>query len=240
VDEPYRLFTSRAEFRLLLRQDNAHRRLGPLARELGLLTPEQERALRERLAGEDRVMVWFRETVLPPGTVKEVMTAAGGELRWEGVLAAALVRRPGVSASAVLAAGGGWDDESGPPLDALAAVEVELRYEGYVRRERERAESIRAQARVGIPEDLPYLELQTLSWEAREKLQAVRPGTLAQAGRVRGVRPADVQALLMEVRRWRKRRGGEGAGPSLPPERESSVSSPEEGSEPSVPDPETR
>ena len=240
VDEPYRLFTSRAEFRLLLRQDNAHRRLGPVARELGLLTPGQEDALRDRLAEEDRVMVWFRETVLPPERVNEVMTAAGGEVRWEGVSAAALVRRPGVSAASVVAAGGGWEEEAGPPLDALAAVEVELRYEGYVRRERERAERIRAQARVGIPEDLPYLELQTLSWEAREKLQAVRPGTLVQASRVRGVRPADVQALLMEIRRWRKGRGGEGPGPTLLPERESSISSREGGSEPSVPDPRTR
>jgi len=240
VDEPYRLFTSRAEFRLLLRQDNAHRRLGPLARELGLLTAEQEGALQDRLKGEDRVMVWFRDTVLPPEGVKEVMAAAGGEARWEGVSAAGLVRRPGVRAGTVLAAGGGWLGEGPPPADVLAAVEVELRYEGYVRRERERAETIRGQARVKIPEDLPYRELHTLSWEAREKLEEVRPGTLAQASRVRGVRPADVQALLMEIRRWRKPRDGEGREAPLVPGRESSISSREGGSAGSPADPRTR
>ena len=213
VDEPYRLFTSRAEFRLLLRQDNAHRRLGPMARDLGLLTRVQEEALEERLGAEDRVMVWFRETVLPPGKVKRVLEEAGEESRWEGLTGAALVRRPGISAEAVLSVGGEDGGAPGASPDALAAVEVELRYEGYVRREERRAEVLRGQARVLLPRDLPYLELHTLSWEAREKLDELRPETLAQASRVRGVSPADVQALLLEVRRWRR---GKCAGVSSP------------------------
>jgi len=206
VDEPYRLFTSRAEFRLLLRQDNAHRRLGPIARDLGLLSSGQEEVLAQRMGAEDRVMVWFRETVLAPEKVKRVLEGAGEEARWEGLTGAALVRRPGISAGAVLVVGG---EEGGAPAaspDALAAVEVELRYEGYVRREERRAEVLRRQGKVLLPRDLPYLELSTLSWEAREKLDEMRPETLAQAGRVRGVSPADLQALLLEVRRWRRGR----------------------------------
>jgi tRNA uridine 5-carboxymethylaminomethyl modification enzyme len=113
----------------------------------------------------------------------------------------------------VLAAAG---EARGVPVaspDALAAVEVELRYEGYVRREERRAEVLRRQAKVVLPRDLPYMELETLSWEAREKLDTLRPETLAQAGRVRGVSPADVQALLLEVRRWRRGRPAEVSSP---------------------------
>jgi tRNA uridine 5-carboxymethylaminomethyl modification enzyme len=86
----------------------------------------------------------------------------------------------------------------------MAAVEVELKYEGYVARERERAERLREQSAFELPEDLPYAGMISLSWEAREKLARIRPGTLAQAGRVPGVSPADLQNLVLEVRRLRR------------------------------------
>ncbi len=201
VDEPYRLFTSRAEFRLLLRQDNAHRRLGPLARERGLLTGEQEDALRRRMAEEDRVLVWFRETVLRPEAVRATLDAAGTEAIAEPVRALELLRRPGVRAADLLGAGGEAPPAASP--DVLAAVEVELKYEGYVARERQRATKLRAQANFILDKDLPYAAFVTVSFEAREKLQRIRPETLAQAGRIPGVSPADLQNLVMEVRRRR-------------------------------------
>ncbi|HKP75927.1 MAG TPA: hypothetical protein VJT67_10320, partial [Longimicrobiaceae bacterium] len=88
--------------------------------------------------------------------------------------------------------------------EALVTAEMELKYEGYLARERERAESLRRQADFALPDDLPYPELATLSYEARQKLERIRPATLAQAGRVPGVSPSDLQNLVMEVR---KRRG---------------------------------
>ncbi len=88
--------------------------------------------------------------------------------------------------------------------EALPAVETELKYAGYVARERERAERLREQAGFQLVEDLPYQEFATLSHEAREKLQRIRPVSLAQAGRIPGVSPSDLQNLVLEVRRWRR------------------------------------
>ncbi|HSM60919.1 MAG TPA: tRNA uridine-5-carboxymethylaminomethyl(34) synthesis enzyme MnmG, partial [Longimicrobiales bacterium] len=140
VDEPYRLFTSRAEFRLLLRQDNAHRRLGPLARDRGILTAEQESELGRRLREEDRVLVWFRDTTLAPHDVEEVLDAAGTEPIREPTRALELLKRPRVGALDLMRSAG---VHGGAGPDVLAAVEVELKYEGYVARERERAHKMR-------------------------------------------------------------------------------------------------
>ena len=135
VDEPYRLFTSRAEFRLLLRQDNAHRRLGPLARSRGLLTEGQEEALERRLADEARTLAWFEGTSIAPNDAEAMLSRAGSDTLSQPVRAAELLRRPNVSARALLEIAGG---ETAPdPADpAVATMEVELKYAGYVARER--------------------------------------------------------------------------------------------------------
>jgi len=146
VDEPYRLFTSRAEFRLLLRQDNVARRLGGLARDRGLLGAEQVHALERRLAEESRVLKWFRETALWPDRVEAVLHGAGTDATGEPVRASELLKRPGVGARGLLEAAPA-EEQIVAQDDVLAAVEVELKYEGYVRRERERAARLREQVR---------------------------------------------------------------------------------------------
>ena len=198
VDEPYRLFTSRAEFRLLLRQDNGPRRLGTLARSIGLLTPPQERALGRRLREEERASAWFRDRAIPPKAANPVLEAAKTAPIERPVRARELLRRPGVAARALLDAA---QDAPAFSHDVLATIEIDAKYEGYVRRERDRAEKLRAQAGFAIPEDAPFHEFATLSQEARQKLARVRPANLAQAGRIPGVSPADLQNLVMEVRR---------------------------------------
>ena len=201
VDEPYRLFTSRAEFRLLLRQDNGPGRLGTLARSVGLLTPEQESALKERLAEEERARAWFRDHSLTPAAAAPALRGTGGGVPTQPQRARELLRRPGVTAEGLLQAAGEGAPDFDP--DVLATIEIDVKYEGYVRREVERALKLRAQADFAIPADAPYSDFSTLSFEARQKLSHIRPRNLAQAGRIPGVSPADLQNLVMEVRRLR-------------------------------------
>ncbi len=199
VDEPYRLFTSRAEFRLLLRQDNVVARLGPLAQSVGLLTQAHEEVLARRLRAESRVLAWFRETVVPPEVANPVLRDAGGSGIREPRRAHELLLRPGVSSRALVEAVEGSASEMDG--DALTTVDVDIKYAGYVRRELERAAKLRAQANINVPEDAPFEEFVTLSTEARQKLARVRPTNLAQAGRIPGVTPADLQNLVLEIRR---------------------------------------
>ena len=214
VDEPYRLFTSRAEFRLLLRQDNGPSRLGTLARSAGLLTPDQQTALEERLREERRAKAWFGGHVLSREAAATALEGTVGGVPERPQRAGELLRRPGVTAKGLLHAAG--EDAGGFDADVLATVEVDVKYEGYVRREVERARQLRAQADFAIPDDAPYADFPTLSYEARQKLARIRPQSLAQAGRVPGVSPADLQNLVMEVRRLRsvksEVRGEDGRG----------------------------
>ena len=201
VDEPYRLFTSRSEFRLLLRQDNALRRLAPLAERLGLLRADELRAVERRLEEEEQVLELARRTSVSPAQAGAVLgDGAGAPAQAEKV--AALAKRPAASLRALLdAAGarGGFSD------DAYVAAEIELKYEGYLVREREAAARLAELASFALPQDLPYLELRSLSTEARQKLDGVRPASLAQAARVPGVSPSDLHNLVVEAARWRRR-----------------------------------
>jgi tRNA uridine 5-carboxymethylaminomethyl modification enzyme len=202
TDEPYRLFTSRAEFRLLLRQDNAIARLGPLAERAGLLTDEQAQALQQRLEVNERIGRWLDGTNATPERVNPLLMEAGQSPIREPTRLSLLLRRPGIGAEALAQAVGGAP-EVAPELlsETLAAIELEVRYAGYLGRERERADSLRRQAEFALPADLAYLELLSLSTEARQKLDRVRPATLGQAGRIPGINPTDLQNLVMEVRK---------------------------------------
>ena len=200
VDEPYRLFTSRSEFRLLLRQDNALRRLLPLAERLGLLTDAELRAAERRLGEEERILNLARQTTITPAQAEGPLEDSGTKLT-EGERIAVVAKRPGVSLGRLLAATGITDS----PADAVLAAEVEIKYDGYLAREREAAVRLAELASFVLPPDLPYLELRTLATEARQKLDRVRPTSLAQAARIPGVTPSDLHSLVLEATRWRRR-----------------------------------
>ncbi len=199
VDEPYRLFTSRAEFRLLLRQDNALRRLLPLVSSLGTLTDSECRTAEEFLEEEDKILGLAREQMVSPSQVNDLLRTAGTPPITQAIRVADLVRRPRVVLHEVLLAAGQVVD-----LAHSNWGEVELKYEGYVARERELASKTASMDTFELPIDFDYPSAITIAYEAREKLSQVRPSTLGQAGRVPGVTPSDLQNLVVEVLRRRR------------------------------------
>jgi tRNA uridine 5-carboxymethylaminomethyl modification enzyme len=201
VDEPYRLFTSRSEFRLLLRQDNALRRLLPLAERLGLLSDVELRAAERRLGAEEAALQLARDTPITPAQASAPLAGTGTMLS-ESERVAVVAKRPGVSLVALFSAAAAGEGFS---ADAVLAAEIEIKYDGYLAREREAAARLAELASFALPVDLPYLELHTLATEARQKLDRVRPTSLAQAARIPGVTPSDLHNLVLEATRWRRR-----------------------------------
>jgi tRNA uridine 5-carboxymethylaminomethyl modification enzyme len=201
VDEPYRLFTSRSEFRLTVRQDNALRRLGTIAMDAGLFDEREERKIEERLANEDAVLRLAVETSISPELAKPILDAAGSSALPHSVKVEEVVRRNGVTLASLFEATGVL---AGVDREALQTAELELKYAGYFAREREQAAKLRQLGEVRLGPSIPYLEFQSLSVEARQKLAALEPATMAQAAGIPGVNPVDLQNLIIELEKRRR------------------------------------
>ena len=205
ASEPYRMFTSRAEFRLLLREDNADQRLSPIGNGIGLLPDWALAQMEAKKAEIDRCVHLIENAQIDPSDANKAILA---ELGWgpldKSVTAQALLNRPDTSVAglATLLPGHGLDTL---PDDIAECVEVVARYSGYLGRQTAQAASLANTDRVLIPADLDYATVPGLSSEVREKLIRVRPHSLGQAGRIQGVTPAAVTNLWMWLRR-----GGEG------------------------------
>jgi tRNA uridine 5-carboxymethylaminomethyl modification enzyme len=201
VDEPYRLFTSRSEFRLTVRQDNALRRLGPIGLALGIYSQPEEETIKTRLHHEDSALKLAETTSIRPDQAEPILSAAQSAQLSHPVRVIEVARRQDVSLQELFKAVGlatEIDDE------ALVTADLEIKYAGYFERERVQAERMRRMGDFSLDADLEYDDMRSLSSEARQKLSNLRPRSLAQASRIPGVSPSDLQNLVIEIERRRR------------------------------------
>lgn len=206
VDEPYRMFTSRAEFRILLRQDDADLRLTPIGYEIGLADEYRYESMRRKYAERDSLIEWCEQTSVKPDDKLQDYLESVGTGRLSGkVRVAELLRRPQLDFAKLIPllpelAKRCLEVESGRRDEIIESAEILLKYRGYVDRERESAERMHRLEKVRIPDGMRYEEITAISTEGRQKLAKIRPETIGQASRIPGVSPADINVLLVLLR----------------------------------------
>ena len=201
VDEPYRMFTSRAEYRILLRQDDADMRLTPRAAALGLATPERVALLEEKIRERDALIAFIEGYSIRPDKINPQLEAAGLAPLRQGCKLVDLVLRPQLSILQLAE----WVPALERQLaripsrreELIECAEILIKYSGYIERERQQAQKLERLEHVFIPETLDYSSIQALSTEARQKLERIRPTTIGQASRIPGISPHDVSVLLV-------------------------------------------
>ena len=201
VDEPYRLFTSRSEFRLTVRQDNAIRRLGSIGMRLGIYSDLESDTVTRRLEQEDSALRLAETTSISPQDAARILTDAGSAPLAQSVRIAEVAKRQDVFLGSLFDAAG-LDAEL--DSEALVTADLEIKYAGYFARERTQAERMRRMGDFSLDADLDYEEMRSLSFEARQKLSRLKPASLAQASRIPGVSPSDLQNLVIEIERRRR------------------------------------
>ncbi|MDK2865115.1 MAG: tRNA uridine 5-carboxymethylaminomethyl modification enzyme [Thermotogota bacterium] len=198
TDEPYRLLTSRAEYRLILRHDNAHLRLAHYGYKFGLIPKwfyEKVESLRKRIEKEMKRLEKVK--LKPSDRVNEILVNLGLDPIRETVTMSNLLKRPGVVYSALKE----FDPEPIDDPEVIEQVEINLRYGGYIERMEREINSLKQLEHIKIPPDIDYNSLPNLSFEAREKLSRIRPRTLGQAFRIPGIKPSDLLNLRIELER---------------------------------------
>jgi tRNA uridine 5-carboxymethylaminomethyl modification enzyme len=200
--EPYRMFTSRAEHRLILREDNAEERLMEKGFRAGLVRPEAREGFARKTALMDAVRAALESTTLNPtadiNAAIEAMGGTGARPIKKQVTLKELLKRPGMSLDSVLGLGG---LSYALPPDVKDMIETGIKYEGYIRRQTEEVERLKRTESMALPPDIRYEDVHGLSTEIREKLKAIRPSSIGQAGRIQGVTPAAISMLMVHLKK---------------------------------------
>ncbi len=206
VDEPYRMFTSRAEFRILLRQDDADLRLTPIGYEIGLADEYRYESMKSKYAQRDNLVEWCESTSVRPTEELQRFLEECGTGRLPGrVKIADLLRRPQLNFQNLIPFIPSLKErcdevEKGRRDEIIESAEILIKYQGYIDRERESADRMSRLEKVKIPEKMNFDEILSISTEGRQKLSRIRPATIGQASRIPGVSPSDINVLLVLLR----------------------------------------
>lgn len=199
--EPYRMFTSRAEYRILLRQDNADLRLTPVGHAIGLASDEALEKVNKKITGTESFKKFLRKEGVQPDLANPILEEKKSSKIKQQVKLTSLITRPNITINEIFKMSENTKsfakDLSVLHPDIVEQTEIQLKYEGYINREQEVAEKMNRLEEVKIPDDMDFSLLASLSAEAKEKLKEIKPATIGQASRISGVSPADVSVLLV-------------------------------------------
>ena len=204
VDEPYRMFTSRAEYRILLRQDNADARLTPLGYKIGLVEAEKYENLCKKNAAVESLISMLRKSPVKIGEIDDYLISIGEEPLSEGKKLYDIILRSNVKIEELRKVAKRLEKyiaDEGLEREVLEQAEIQIKYRGYIEREKYYADKMHRLESIAIPAEFDYGALQSLTIEARQKLSRIRPTTIGQASRIPGVSPADINVLLVKFGR---------------------------------------
>ncbi|CAD7805855.1 tRNA uridine 5-carboxymethylaminomethyl modification enzyme MnmG [Chryseobacterium aquaeductus] len=201
TEEPYRMFTSRAEYRLLLRQDNADIRLTEKAYHLGLAKEERLKKVEEKITKSQELESFLRETSLKPGIINPILESIESNPVDQAYRASQFLTRPNITLDKLDQIDSIKEFTAKYSEEVREQAEVNIKYKGYIEKEKENVAKLNRLENVKIPVDFDYIKITSLSSEAKQKMTKVRPKTLAQAGRISGVSPADINVLMVYLGR---------------------------------------
>ncbi|MFM1753188.1 MAG: hypothetical protein RLZZ236_127 [Bacteroidota bacterium] len=203
TEEPYRMFTSRAEYRTLLRQDNADFRLTPMSYEIGLASEARLRRMEFKLNESEKMVNFFKETSVSVAETNPILEAKGTAAISQGDKMFKIFSRPQIDLEDMLRFEKvtTYIEENNLDQEIIEQAEIQVKYSGYIEKERNNADKLTRLEEVKIPEDFDYNKIKSMSIEAKQKLSKIKPATIAQASRISGVSPSDVSVLLIYMGR---------------------------------------
>ena len=203
TEEPYRMFTSRAEYRTLLRQDNADFRLTPMSYEIGLASEARLRRMDYKLKESEKMVAFFKETSVSVAEANPVLESKGTALISQGDKMFKVFSRPQIDLADIMKFDKvtAYIAENDLDQEILEQAEIQVKYSGYIEKERNNADKLLRLEDVKIPEDFDYNKIKSMSIEAKQKLNKIRPVSISQASRISGVSPSDVSVLLIYMGR---------------------------------------
>jgi len=203
TEEPYRMFTSRAEFRTLLRQDNADFRLTPLSYEIGLASEKRLRRMEHKLNESEKMVAFFKETSITPAEANPILEAKETALIDQSDKMFKMFSRPQIDLEDMMKLDkvNDYIEANDIDLEILEQAEIQVKYSGYIEKERNNANKLLRLEDLKIPDDFDYNNIKSMSIEAKQKLSKIRPVTISQASRISGVSPSDISVLLIYMGR---------------------------------------